>query len=627
MVASGLDFLGGWSVGDQYAAVKNKENEVKQGKNCYLASLCQSVEFIDLSVLANYLLSSKGSGLKSKVFFNVVPLASLVAHVFFAAVKHEDYETIAANVNLKLRQSKVSWIPFRLPEKLDHRTVRITNFLAEHSGDITQTALIVGSSALIVFGNFYFGMGVASGLTYHMLDQKGVIPRKISLFIETYRETIFFIGAMVTGTMIMRVYTLATVMTAFSPAAIRFIHHKVDQAIHHFFSQTTPLLSQMDAPVLQKSKLSFDEMKHILESNELKVNPAHCTKMVASLSDLPSSHDFDVYVTLFDQVDWSKKYEYIKEKLRDDDVFIGFLQGQLPVEVAQSALKERFDLYLDQAAAKQGLEKTIYVVQWLRGQLINVVDALKGIKRVKGSRSDLEEGIGYYSKILPHLQSLQHTSPVDFEDLLLRLSVRAGDYCALQVKLTGAEETDGILLRNLASQNPSFAGIYEFKLASRLKDLRRQIVEYFYTLLTQAIHMPRAIAGDVHGFEIYRKVLSLGFYPLTDSDRANLHLSDFILWETYIPIRHEMYNEYDKRLDSVFEEAGEVHFGNYLRQTINDHPHLLENEKQKMMDMYLECNDGQWTRSETRLRFHRLALVMMGVLNCGERPRLVVNHF
>lgn len=625
-----FNLLFGWGVGYEYAQAKSKEDEVKQGKNYYMSALCQIGQFGQLGMIASKLIDlNPASPFKrtTEIFNTVISFASIPTFLFFASVKQDQYEGFAKSSNEKWNNSRISWIPVRLPEKLGNRTVKVINFLAEHNGDIFRIGMIVGSIALIVLGNPHFGSAILVALTYEAMDKMGKVPRKISLFMETYMPVITFLGVFAAGTVFTRLQVLLILPTYLFDSASRFIHQKIDLAIHKSFKKESPTLQDIDAPVVVNKELTFDEINEILDakSSKYKINPAHCSKWVNGLSEFPSNDNFDLYLTLFDKIDWSKKYSLLENRLKDDDIFIDFLKDKKFPTVSKEDLKKNFNDYMEQLALMEqtalkdpNLSKEAFAAKWLREQFVILVSVLKGDRRVTGTQKDLADAIESCSKILPYLESIQDqdTDKMEFEDMLLKLAIEGGDYCALAIKRASCELTNNILQKGFQSEEDDQTPMknYELKIARTLQDQRLSIVQQYYKKIVEEMKIPETLSKDTHTFDIYRIVLSLGFVPLTEYERNEVDLGKLFLWETWSQHRDSMYIEYSENLENAIKENGEVNFVNYIQEAISTNSKLSVEQKELILEKYTGWNDDKWTTTEINMRFHRLAFVMLGVL-------------
>jgi len=621
-----VDSIVGWSTGYQYAKFKSKEDEVKQGKNYYLAAPALSGQVGQLGTVVdkvNALCPKTFLTLPVKILTNIVPLLSLPVTLLFASVKQGHYEMVSTTCNCLLDR-KASWLPVRLPEALGRRTVKVANFLTEKGGDMLRVGMIVGSVALIALGNLYFGGSCLLALSYETVDRMGLVPRKISLFMERHMPIVSTIGIVIGGTLVLRIFSFVMLATHVFPSVNRYIHQKLDLFIHKHYNKNSPTLEEIDAPIVVNKSLTFGAINAILDasawsfSGDYKINPAHCSKPITSISEFPVSKNFDQFLVFFNQVDWVNKYAILSPRLKDDEIFMEFLQEKFP-EVSKELLKNNFNRYVAEVAAQEGKTEAQFAAKWVREQMEILTFVLKGDLRVKGQQTDLDTAIKNFSILLPYLESIQNVDPIEFENILMKLAVEGGNYCARGLKRVSFELVNHPFQRGLQRQGVELDAEknYELKIERSLQDMRMALIQKFYQNIVQALQIPGAISQDVHGFDTYRINLSLGFSPLTDIERNDLGITQILMWERFAELRDPMFVDYLDGLDGAIRENGEQHFFNYIQRVINTNPNLSVEQREQIIEKYTERNDGNWSYETTIKKFHRLMFVMLGVLKAA----------
>lgn len=608
-----VDLLVGWSAGNGYAIVKDREDEIKQGKNFYLSALCQFSQASQFAVLIdkiNNILpvhSFKGS---VKVLCNVVPLLAMPATLFCAAVKQGDYNDLAERYN----SFRFSFV--KCPNKLGERSVALFNFLSEHTGDILRGAMFAASLGLIILGQAAYGGAVIAALAYETIDRMGLVPRRISLFIEIYMPTLSLAGMLIGGTALVRLMSAFMLPTQIDLSVSTWLHQKVDSAVRSIIRLEGPSLKEIDAPVIVKREMTYQEIMEILDgvSDHYEINPSHCSKPLPDLKDLPTDFDFDKYLVHFEGIDWSSKYADIKNKMKDDDRFIDFLFKNYP-KIKKEDLRNNIEKYILELAAKAHLSSEEYAKRWMKEQMVQLVSLIKGETRIKGLQQDLDEAIGDCARILPHLSSLNPLNrheEVELEDALMKLAIEGGDYCSRGIKRACNELLRGILQSEFHQAGREEDPIREFerRINQSLQNQRHRIIQSKHQEQAEKMKMPAVLSNDTHGFDIFR-LYSLGFYPLTPNERYRIGFAELSFWEFYSIYRAEMIQRYRKELDLAVKDVGEAHFGIYIRQIINENPLLSNQQKEEILEAFTH---GKWTTEETLERFHRLLFVRLGVL-------------
>lgn len=620
-----LKFFIGWSYGYQYTLHKSREDAVKQGKNFYISAFWVSNQIgLLCNVIANIadIVLKNKSLIPIKIACNICPLIEFPFGLLAACIKKGDYLKLANHWN----NSK--YLPGKLPLKLNQPIVKISSVIATQLGNINRISLVAAAVTLIFLKEFFCGGAILFALGYQVLDSLGFVPRKISLFIENYMPAISIFGVMAGGTLVSRTICALVVPTVLFPSWNRFLHQKIDLFFHRFFGAKGPTLKEIEAPLVERKGLKFSEILSILNQEDIafRINPAHCSKSVSDLLDYPEDSNFSKLENLFSTIDWEAKASIIIAKFKDDDRFIDFLMQEFP-GVPETQIKENVEDFLDQVAAKKGLSPEQFVVEKLHKQMRELTNLLNGLGRVRGLQQDFDDAIKNCKKILPYLLSLNPLlDDVELEDALLKLAIEGGGYCARGIKRVSSELLINVILRGMPCLKPSLydpVKNYELKLKGVLQEFRYQITELVYDEITNRFMMPSALKRDVQQFDIYRLLLVLGFYPLTQSEKEQIGIIHLAVWEFYANIRERMYALYKQSLDTAISQLGFIHFGTYLRQIINANPELTASEKDHILEMLTERNNDKWTIEETHHRFTRLIMVMLGVLKEASNRELV----
>lgn len=546
MIGRAINFIEGWSVGYQHGDAKTQADASKQGKNYYIAAVHQSLQ---IATLGNIISELSG---RLSLACSACTLISLPAGLYLASLRTGDN--------------------------------RIVHFLTENTAGIVRIATISAAVATFAMGNYFYSGGVIATLIYDVIDNHGLVPREISLFVEDYLPKVPMMNLMLASPPWLRIAFVALTPALYTPI-YRGLQQKIDRIVTACLRLNGPRLSEIEKPMEDKRNMSFAEMDLILEGSdaEYEIDPSHCSKLVGDLSPLPEDRDFNKFLGLFDRINWSGKYALVKAKLKDDDRFMDFMKEQFPGR-DEDVLRAGFDHFLSQISSANNMTREQYAAHWIRLQMVDLVSMLKGEKRVVGSQQDLDIALDYLAKILPQLN-------VDHEDSLLQLAVEGGNYCSKGIKRVASELV------------PKWKD-YDQKLRQSLQDVRSRILQHFYDTRVNWIK-------DIQSFDLYREYASYGFYPLADSERDDFCMCELGVWELFSEVRGQMYAMYHNRLDEAIRENGEVNFGIYMRRTIEDNTALSREQKDILLDKY---TGGRWSPEETNRRFHRLGFVMLNVL-------------
>lgn len=645
------NLLAGWSTGYNYCENKKEAKEILQGGNYYIAGLSRAVQVVTVANLYNSQRKALFTPMrvKNNTFLYIANIVSSIAIIgiqiasfpiafYVGAVKKGEYKNLtktykrvythyskAWNQRMEGRRIRITLPekPIPIPEKLGKRTIKTCNFLATHWEKITSIALIVGSIAAIAIGNVAFGAMSLTAVAYEYLDSKGHVPHKISLFMEKYMHLISAVGLFLSGNIILRVVFGGILLSTISNKCNNKVLYVVDSFFRNisFKKKKSPTLKQYDAPLVEKRKLSFEEINTILDRDpsNYEMNPAHCSKKAFQHTELPADRDFAKFLQEFNAINWSEKYQILLPKMKDDDRFIDFLATKFPEE-ERADLYDNIEDYIQRLADEKEISKEQYAEQWAREQMILFIDGIQGRRHVEGSQRDLADGIENCAKLNPYLQKLK---PMEKESALLRLAIEGGAYCGSGVKRASGDLLDEFLqsetINNPAEVEDPCTN-YELKIKQALQDRRKALVQKSYQDIFQIFHIDAP--NDVHMAEEYSHVLGVGFIPLSAYEKRKINLTQIVNGHLfYAGFREPLYKEYSENFDNpegvlhqAISEHGEAHFGTYMASMIQGNKDLTKEQKDQLIEKYTERNEDQWTQEETEIRFHNLMYVQLGII-------------
>ena len=513
----------------------------------------------------------------------------------------------------------------RLPNNLSKRQLTVASQIGEHAGDYVRAAMIVGGIALLYLGDFYCGIPLFFSIAFEALDTSGYVPFNVSIFMEQHMpkvssltfalESTSAIGQIYWGSMF-----LLSISTYFYQRAQQIfegqLHGKIviEQPLHDY-----PTLAAIEAPIVSNRNLCYNQIRKILfaEDDEYVINPAHCSKSFER--KLPRDNEFGKLRTFFDKVRWEDLYHgVVKRKLRDDQRFIDMLATKFSVTPAEA--KADFDIYIEEVAEENNNTIEKFAADWLKAQMDSFVSVLEGSRRIIGRQQELVVLRNISPIVIAYLSGIsaeQRGEQVEFQDTLLKIACEAGNYCGRGARRAMSEIVEGISTTADSSNEPTPCANYESELYQTLSDLRRTIVNSnaAITLGKMASSGLEGVSHDVHTYDMIRqRIFGLGMVPFFKQERESLNFLDICLWTIgWGPlVLPRMYTKYDP--DTVFATIGEVKFSQYIREVIKANTRLSDPEKDGILSLYTEANEGSWDVRETNKRFHRLALVMLGVL-------------
>lgn len=622
---STIDILSGFGAGHQYATMKMREDEIKQGKNYYNASLLQSGQVGALATVISRISSMTLSGASNiivQIASEVIPILMIPVNLLIASVKQKNYEDFAGFWN-----HSDNTCCHILPENLSETSNAIACFLAEHAGDMIRVAMIVGIAVLVVLGDVAFSASALVALTYQIIDQCGLIPVSVSLFLETYLPIISLIGTILGGSLLLRVIALLSLPSYLMPSLHQYLLEKFDHLFRYFLPVFGPTLQEMHAELIEKKELTFDEINQILDAkdDDYEVNPAHGSKPAFDLSKLPQDGDFDSLITLFESIDWTKRYNLIRPRLADDERFIEMLDTKYP-KVSKQKFKEQIDTYIGYLAAEKGVTKEQFAADWTREQMGHLVTVLKGdfLSRVKGSQRDLAEAIEDDKRIIAYLKDPLRTR-VDLEDALLKIAIEQGAYCARGIKRAANEMRwtiiDEMSPKAADDERDPLKDI-ERQILQSLEQERWKMVQACYQKFVELLSEVKAgnVVADVHNYDLYRSIFTFGYIPMSAYEKSRFGFLEGLLWNnpsasimrvTFYMDKNPLFED-KSYLTDVFKKLRQVWF-EYIRGVVNINPKLSEKEREEILNRFI-LNNANLKTEEIEKKFQRLGFFMLGVV-------------
>ncbi|HEX4839158.1 MAG TPA: hypothetical protein VFU89_01810, partial [Rhabdochlamydiaceae bacterium] len=495
----------------------------------------------------------------------------------------------------------------------------------DYGGKIGEVVMVMGTLALIAMNQRLHGVMILTSMVYQKVGRRA-LPRKMSLFLETYTPFVIDIGNLVNlqGSLLMQIRSVMSVLTYFDGLKNSMIF-SFDAFLRKYLrlSKDTPSLAHIDAPIVMRKNLTFEQMQGILlESNPLEMDYAHCSKVATE--QMEKSREFDRFQVLFDTIKWEERYGLIEKKCQDDDRFIDYIVEILG-NVAKSKIESNTTHYCALAATKSRKSQQQFIMDWFKAQIPILIDVLMGRKPPEGTQADLDDAIRNCEQILPYLLSRDLTKAdeqMEVEDILLALTVEAGGYCATGIKRASSQQLQRAASGFTAAKSEvDGVKIFERRVYQQLEQTRYRIMQKLYIQVAEKFNMNIKITQDIHTLDLYRSGL-LGFLPLTQNGRHELGVSNIVGFYiaqlmTGLSIMYQHYrDQYD---EDVRGDIGSGEICNYINQMVQENQQLDQSQKEAIMDMYLTRNGNKWDKGsilapDTDRRFRRLMYVMLGVL-------------
>lgn len=620
------------ALGATISQMGKKAKETQQGGSNAHSAVSQVLSLHAASSLAGEVMAELGPlGRMASVANSALPLVGAGLLPASALVK-SDYYIPAVEWYRKLTARYFPLGENVFPSELGETSKRVFNYVAEHADDIIFGGTIVTMAALPFVGLTHLALGAAAPLAFHALEAEGYIPTSVSKKVERFMPGFVRAASLVGGGPIMQAITLTT-MAANIPAINQFVQRRADSVLQDFI-EGGGSLEDVEKP-WDPIHLSFGEIIALLNDSDdsnYVVNAPHCSKPLQFPQPLPTCFQFEKFLTIFESINWESKFDLLINPFFDDTRFLYMLKKEYPNETVDGLKAGRY-IYIREIARRHKKSPQKFLADQLTHQMKELVLVLTKKKIPTGQVSDLEEAIPYSAQILAYLQrkpSQDQWEQVEVEDILIKLAIEGGEYCARGIKRAAKEIADA-LLPDLGEIDP--VSRFELELKQSLMRTRFSILSGFYlklvecstrllregpsVIITDEQTTDRAsveAAEDVHTMDLIRLALSLGFCPLTESEMNSIGLMDYFTWTIYVQIRKDMQQCYQNQIPEIFKERKNSAFTEYFRKKIGSLEHLTAEQKDMIMEIFTEMNDGAWTKDETYERFYRLIAVMLGVL-------------
>ncbi len=529
--------------------------------------------------------------------------------------------------------NKIRRLPFKLPTRLGRFTVRTLEWINRRLSNVIRITILAASGAFALFGFYSMAMGSFLAVTYEYLDHDlGVIPRKISLFMERWMPMISMGGLLIVGSLSAQIMAGAALLMMI-PSVNLWVHHKTGKLIRYIevsakdlfikrfiekrapsrrereeleenlrILEKAPSLEECDAPLVERRALTRAAIDAILDADNdaFEINPPHLTKNFEPSIKLPENKDFKELVRLWDAAGarWIEPdmFEKLMLKLGDDERFILFLQKkgfeaklfhyeQNPqLDMVQNYRAER-DLkaayrnqlleWVQVLAREKGVSREAFIADWVKQQLQCYTAKLSGDAPIEGEQRLLSEAIENTARIIPFLNNPE-TTQVDREDTLKKLAIEGGNYCALGMQRASGEALEGFkqpfLTRALEDGTLDPQKAFEDTVRLTLQQQRNFRIQVFYQGLIRGFQhseQMRKIVEDNHLYYALTTVIKRGIYPLGKKEMEDFDLTALIWRETvFLPIQLILLDRYRKDIPDVMDRLGIVEERNLRRNRI-----------------------------------------------------------
>lgn len=495
-----------------------------------------------------------------------------------------------------------------LPTRLSAFAATALSLVNQYMSEVVRIALIVSGLGFLYFGATAMAAGALAAVVYETLDHDlGIIPHKVSLFMEEWMPMLSSVGLLIVGSIYSQVLAAAS-LAMMIPSVQLWVHEKVsaltrkamievaDSLISWFAARqgderrprqidellaslrAAPSLEECHAPFEQRKGMAFTEINEILngEDNGYELNPAGLTKEFKPVLQLAENRDFNILMRLWDErADrWIQSYPLFLNQLADDEKFIKILKARIPgarsfffeydptnhhqnrtqqYAAAQTQYRQDVEAWITTLAEEQNISKEQFVVNFVRSQLQAYVEKLSGTRPIEGERWLLEDTIEDTSKIIPLLLD-PNTTALDIESSLRKLAIEAGDYCALGMQRASREVlesfTEPLILQQFDQMPPNER--FEKETLWEFQRARLRAIQGFYSEATSFLRGKeqfRSTADDIHLYTFASTALKQGFYPLAPEETYRLSIPHLLFSDTLLfPFKRILMEEFMERV-------------------------------------------------------------------------------
>lgn len=533
----------------------------------------------------------------------------------FATAKYVRYESTGLSGFVNMISQKFINCSI-LPVRLSKIASDVLTFANQHLSTIIRVAIVVAGAVLLYFGHAAMAAGALLAVAYETLDHDlGVIPQKVSLFIEKWMPAISMVGLLIVGGVFTQIMAAGSLLLMI-PEVHTFVHHKVakvarqailsiaEPLILWFISRfgdgrrppqldefierirQYPELEEADGPLVPQRDLNAEKIREILQGNEdeYELNPASLTKNVTPLLELEESQDFPALLNLWDGIGegWLAQYPRLLKRLADDKRFILFLKTRFPeakrfffeydynnhhltrdqqYQIAWNDYLEDIEGWMEPFAQEQNITRQQFAVNYIRQQLQRYINKLGGNTPIEGEQRHLRDAIENTSKTLPFLLR-PDILRVDLEDALVKLAVEGGDYCALAMKRASDEVLQGFTMPLILEREEQMDPHRRLE-NELLREFQRGRLTSIQGAFQQVMGFLRGkeqfqdTADDIHLYTAVSRAIKQGYYPMTDEERAEFTMGELLFSETLLlPFRAILKREFEMRIPDAMAGLG-----------------------------------------------------------------------
>ncbi len=224
-----------------------------------------------------------------------------------------------------------------------------------------------------------------------------------------------------------------------------------------------------------------------------------------------------------------------------------------------------------------------------------------------------------------------------FEDCLLNLAA-CGGYCTEELQRETKSLKDAILAEKAIDSGKSFEETkiesFELRLLQALQRLRHHSIQVKSEILTESFlfrWLPTVMKKNMHVERDIERFLSLGFYPISNHERSEISIVEFLAMEFILnfiignPLLEKLFGSffkdfhanYRENLEEALKDILRIDYNDYMTYIIRKEGLFTESEQDEITDLF--TIPGQ---AEKMLKgFYHLTLYRLGVLKFADAPR------
>ncbi len=513
-----------------------------------------------------------------------------------------------------------------LPTRLGKRTKEVLTFVHRHFSNVIRATIFVAGLIFAYLGSMAMAAGILVAVVYQYLDHDlGIIPLKMSLFMEQYMPVVSNVGMLIAGSIFFKIfagisllmyipsvnlwmqYTTSKLSRKLIAPSMQMLVKAFTGGRESLSSERTqelvktineaPTLEEFDAPFSPPSKIEAKQIREILdaEPKEDAFNPAFMTKDLGMDCKLRKESDFGFLLTAWDKIGkngkWLRGYKELLKRLADDDRFIEHLKGMKNfAHIQKESPLSDFEEAIAFLAKEKNVSPEQFTANWVRQELAYFVKKLQGGGEREGETRLLYGAMESVAKIIPFLKD-PGVSQIDLEDILKNLGIEGGRYCNLGAKRAADASLRGFIFKTIQEQEQGLDFSTRFKRETfrKLYEERLRLFQEGFHIITEGLRtLPqfKNIASDIHLYDAFYEVFKRTLFPISKDEILRYSIGQ--IWDhegIFLIIRHHFLLEYQRKLDDYLAHLAKVPEPERSRY-YSEHPDALSK--------YSEGERNQW---------------------------------